>query len=98
MHIDYKLHITEIYLGIIRIPHDRIATFNNILIIYNKDTNTPVLRYAYDLRYGELGLQIILDYINENNLGTYSHYKFVANEVIVIYFDNVNPKLLLGLI
>jgi hypothetical protein len=99
------LHINEYYLGTIRIPPERIAALNPILIIYNKDTNTPVLRYTYDMRYGELGLQIVLDYINENNLGTYSHCEFVtsaftrsANEVIVIYFNNVNPKLLLGLI
>jgi hypothetical protein len=90
--------MNELYLGTIIIPLERIVGFNHILIIYNKDTNTPILRHAYDLRYGELGLQIVLDYINDNNLATYSHYKFVANEIIVSYFNNVNPKLLLGLI
>ena len=92
-------------MGTIRIPPDKIAAFNNIVIIYNKNIQTPLLRYTYDMRYGELGLQIVLNYINDNNLATYSHYEFVtsaftrsANEVIVIYFDNVNPKLLLGLI
>jgi hypothetical protein len=70
-----------------------------LYIVYKNNITIPLLRYTIDLYvYDEPGFQIILDYINENNLGTYSHFEFLTPEVVITYFDNVNPKLLLELI
>jgi hypothetical protein len=70
-----------------------------LYIVYKNNITLPLLRYKVYLDvYDEPGFQIILDYINENNLGTYSHCEFMTSEVVLIYFDNVNPKLLLELI
>jgi hypothetical protein len=87
--------VHETLLGLVRVPADNeFMTYDFIAIVYKNNGNIPVLRYVYDL-YNEPRLQVVLDYINDNNLATYSHCEFMTNELVIIHFDNINPKLLL---
>jgi len=90
----------EEFLGTVRVPStNEYLSYDYVAIVYHNDICIPLLRHASDLyNYDESRLQILLEYINENNLGTYSHCEFMTSEIVLIYFDNVNPKLLLELI
>jgi hypothetical protein len=83
----------------ITISNNSIVPYFHIAII-NKNINNEsaiLLRHVYDL-HDDTILQIILDYVKTANLATYSSFKFSKNGLLIVYFNNVNPKLLLELI
>jgi hypothetical protein len=83
----------------ITISNNSIVPYFHIAII-NKNINNEsviLLRHVYSF-HDDMNLQIILDYVKTTNLATYSDFKFSENGLLVIYFDNVNPKLLLEFI
>jgi len=87
-----QLHYRLIDILKITVPGNERYCYIGVLLDIN--ANIPILRHMHKLE-DEPTFQVAFNYINDNNLATYSSCEFTANDLVIIYFDNVNPKLLL---